>query len=358
MLGAGEPGVGWGGYGMMFLPRVGQEVIVDFLEGDPDRPIITGRVYNADQMPPYELPAEKTKSTIKSSSSKGGGGSNEICFEDKEGEEDLLLHAAKDQDVQVENDRREHVGRDRHLVVKRDKIEKVERDAHALVDQDQVTEVNRDHSLKVGKNQSIEVGGDRSITVSGDVVEQYRANHGQEVGGDLYLKAMGVVIEGMAELTLKVGGSFVKIDPSGVTISGPMIKLNSGGSAGSGRMGRAQPAARPLEAAIAASVGVGKESTAGRKKTQMDPLVVKALDAPTHKDPKEDEEEMSWLEVELIDEADQPVPGERVLVTLPDGKVYTGRTNKDGLLTVKGIEKGAECRITFPDLDKDAWEKA
>ena len=67
-----------GGYGMMFLPRIGQEVIVDFLEGDPDQPIITGRVYNAEQLPPLDLPAEKTRSTIKSSSSKGGGGSNEI----------------------------------------------------------------------------------------------------------------------------------------------------------------------------------------------------------------------------------------------------------------------------------------
>ncbi len=169
---------------------------------------------------------------------------------------------------------------------------------------------------------------------------------------------MGVVIGGMKELTLKVGGSFVKIDPSGVTIKGPMIKLNSGGSAGKGKMGKAQPAAKPLEAAIAASVGAGKDITASRKQSEMDPLVVKALSAPTHKDPKEDEEEKSWLEVELIDEADEPVPGEKVMVTLPDGKVYTGHTNKDGLLKVTGVEKGATCKITFPDLDKDAWEKA
>lgn len=77
----------WAGkqWGAMFLPRIGQEVIVEFLEGDPDRPIITGRVYNAEQMPPYPLPGEQTKSTIKSNSSKGGGGSNELRFEDKKG---------------------------------------------------------------------------------------------------------------------------------------------------------------------------------------------------------------------------------------------------------------------------------
>ena len=351
---------GWagGGYGMMFLPRVGQEVIVDFLDGDPDRPIITGRVYNADQMPPLNLPAEKTRSTIKSSSSKGGGGSNEIAFEDKKGDEQLLFHAEKDLDLRVKHDRREHVGNDRHLIVARDKVEKIERDAHALVDRDQITATGRDQSLKVGKDQSIEVVGDRSLTVKGDVTEAYKANHSQEVGLNLYLKAMGVVIEGMQELTVKVGGNFIKIDSSGVTISGTQIKLNSGGVAGTGKVGKAVGAAAPLVAAIAATVGGGKDITASKKATTMDPIVAKALAAPTHKEPKEDEEEKSWLEVELIDEADEPVAGEQVMVTLPDGKVYSGRTNKDGVLKVTGVEPGATCKICFPDLDQDAWEKA
>jgi type VI secretion system secreted protein VgrG len=79
----------------MFIPRIGQEVIVDFLEGDPDQPIITGRVYNAEHMPPYELPAEMTKSTIKTNSSKGSGGFNEIRFEDKKGEEQVFMHAER-----------------------------------------------------------------------------------------------------------------------------------------------------------------------------------------------------------------------------------------------------------------------
>ncbi|MBW2740154.1 MAG: type VI secretion system tip protein VgrG [Deltaproteobacteria bacterium] len=82
-------GAGWGA---MHIPRIGQEVIVDFLEGDPDRPIITGRVYHGTNTPPYSLPDEKTKSTIKSDSSLGGGGSNEIRFEDKKGEEEIYLH--------------------------------------------------------------------------------------------------------------------------------------------------------------------------------------------------------------------------------------------------------------------------
>ena len=109
----------WGG---IHIPRIGQEVIVEFLEGDPDRPIVTGRVYNADQMPPYELPANKTQSGIKSRSSQGGSGSNfnEIRFEDKKGSEQLYLHAEKNQDIVVENDETHFVGHDRKKKVDND----------------------------------------------------------------------------------------------------------------------------------------------------------------------------------------------------------------------------------------------
>ena len=99
------------GWGAIFTPRIGQEVIVDFLEGDPDRPIITGRVYNADQTVPYPLPADQTKSTIKSMSSKGGGGFNEIRLEDMAGSEQIFIFGQKDQDIRIQNDVREWVGR-------------------------------------------------------------------------------------------------------------------------------------------------------------------------------------------------------------------------------------------------------
>ena len=103
------------GWGAIFMPRIGQEVIVDFLEGDPDRPIITGRVYNADQTVPYTLPDEQTKSTIKSMSSKGGGGFNEIRLEDKAGSEQIFILGQKDKDIRIKNDVREWIGEDRNL---------------------------------------------------------------------------------------------------------------------------------------------------------------------------------------------------------------------------------------------------
>ena len=104
------------GWGAIFTPRIGQEVIVDFLEGDPDRPIITGRVYNGDQTVPYALPGEQTKSTIKSMSSKGGGGFNEIRLEDKKGSEQVFILGQKNQDIRIKNDVKEWVGEDRNLM--------------------------------------------------------------------------------------------------------------------------------------------------------------------------------------------------------------------------------------------------
>jgi len=228
---------GWagGGYGMMFLPRIGQEVIVDFLEGDPDRPIITGRVYNADQMPPLDLPAEKTRSTIKSSSSKGGGGSNEIRFEDKKGEEDLLFHAEKDQDVRVKNDLRETVDNDRHLIVTNNQIELVKGDKH----------------LHVNGDQNEKVEGTISIESGADVQEKVGSNHALEAGSEIYLKAgSNAIIEAGSSITLKVGGNFLVVDSSGVTVSGTQIKLNSGGSAGSGAGCSPDAPIAPAEAAI------------------------------------------------------------------------------------------------------------
>ena len=104
----------WAGknWGSISMPRIGQEVIVDFLEGDPDQPIITGRVYNNASMPPYKLPDNATMTTLKSNSSKGGGGFNEIRFEDKKSQEQIFIHGEKNQDIRIKHDVYEWVGND------------------------------------------------------------------------------------------------------------------------------------------------------------------------------------------------------------------------------------------------------
>jgi type VI secretion system secreted protein VgrG len=211
----------WAGnkWGTMFIPRIGMEVVVDFLEGDPDRPLIVGCVYNPKTMPPYDLPKNKTRSTIKTDSHKKTGGFNELRFEDEGDKEQIFIHAEKDLDIRVKNDCKEFVGNERHLIIKKDQFEKVEGDKHLVVSGNQ--------NEKVGGSVSLDVGGSQQIKAG----QKIAAEAGQEV----HFKAgMTAVIEAGTSLTLKVGGNFVNINPGGVFVKGTMVMLNSGGAGGSG----------------------------------------------------------------------------------------------------------------------------
>ena len=236
-----------GQYGSIFTPRIGQEVVVDFLEGDPDRPLITGSVYNADQMPPYALPGEKTKSTTKTNSSIGGKGFNEIRFEDKKGEEQLFVHGEKDADVRIKNDRREWVGNDRHLVVARDQVEKVERDRHAEGIRDEVVKVGRDRHVTVVGKEVIAVQGLRVFVVKSDVSRIFDAGRSREIGGFCYMTGDNVVVEGDMGVSVKAAGSFITLNKGGVFIKGPFVNLNEGGAALSGEKKSAQSPKTPLK---------------------------------------------------------------------------------------------------------------
>jgi type VI secretion system secreted protein VgrG len=210
----------WAGknWGIFFAPRVGQEVIVDFLEGDPDRPIITGRVYNADNPPPYDLPTNQTMSTIKSNSSKGGGGFNEFRFEDKKGSEQIFIHGEKNLDIRVKNDRFENILNNRHLVVEKDKFEHVKNKRHEIVDVDHMEHIKGDRHLTVDGKEAVAITGSKSLQVTGDVIEQFKGNHSEAVTSDYYLKADNIVIEGMTNVTIKVGNNYIVIDKTGIKI--------------------------------------------------------------------------------------------------------------------------------------------
>ncbi|PZR73832.1 MAG: type VI secretion system tip protein VgrG [Chthoniobacterales bacterium] len=358
----------WAGkqWGAIYTPRIGQEVIVGFLEGDPDQPIITGRVYNADLTVPYALPGEQTKSTLKSMSSKGGGGFNEFRFEDKKGEEQVFLHGEKDLDVRIKNDRKEWIGRDRNLIVKRDKMEKVERDGHVDVTRDRIEKIGRDRHLAVEGKQAIKITGSHSMDVTGNVIEEFKANHSSQVTGSLYLKGMTVVVEGATELTLKVGGNFIDINPAGVFIKGAMVFINSGGAAGSGSPGSLVPPLAATAAMEADKADPGAMATAqskqAAKQMSLSALTLAgarksaASDAPMH-DPnsEENKQKKHWIEIELVGEDGKPIPGETYLITLPDGKTQDGTLDDKGLARVDGIDPGT-CKVTFPNLDKDAWK--
>jgi type VI secretion system secreted protein VgrG len=218
----------WGGkrWGGMAVPRIGQEVIVDFLEGDPDQPIITGRVYNGESMPVYGLPGLATVTGIKSNSSKGGGGFNELRFEDKKGSEQVFLHAERNLDVRVRNDRREWIKNDRHLMVEHDKLELVKNERHEKVSKDHLEEIGGKRHLTVKGEEAIEVTGNRTLTVKANMAHVFKGNHTEETTGNYFLKAAGVVIEASSGITLKCGGNSVVIDPSGVTVKGSLVTID------------------------------------------------------------------------------------------------------------------------------------
>jgi len=174
------------GWGAISTPRIGQEVIVDFLEGDPDQPIITGRVYNAEQMPPYDLPANKTQSGMKSRSSMGGGAANfnEIRMEDKAGSEQLFIHAEKNQDIEVEKDETHWVGQDRKKTIDRDETTLVKRDRTETVDHDETILIKHDRIETVDHDQLMLVKHDDTKTVNNDLTQNVGRHRSRTVGGD------------------------------------------------------------------------------------------------------------------------------------------------------------------------------
>lgn len=203
-------GNGWGAF---HLPRVGQEVVVDFLEGDPDRPVIIGQLYNGVNLPPYQLPEQKTRCGIKSSSTPGGQGHNELRFEDKKGEEQLYVHAEREQVNLVKMDSLEWVGQDRHLVVKRDRFEKLSGDQH----------------LEVSGDCNQKVGGDFSLTVGADLQLKVATMCAMQSGEEVHIQAArNVVLESLTQVSLRVGGNFITVSPAGITLVGNI--LTAGGA--------------------------------------------------------------------------------------------------------------------------------
>ncbi|NNB75076.1 type VI secretion system tip protein VgrG [Pseudomonas sp. ALS1279] len=211
----------WAGdaYGGVAIPRVGMEVLVTFLEGDPDQPLITGCLYHAEHVVPYDLPANKTRSVFKTLSSPGGGGYNEFRIEDRKGAEQIYIHAQRDWDENIEHDQKIRVGNERHDTVEANTHTELRAEEHRTTDLDRKVEVRANDHLTVAVTQHNKIGTGQFI----------------EAGNEIHYNAGSkVVIDAGMELTATGGGSFVKLDPSGVTISGATIKMNTGGAPGSG----------------------------------------------------------------------------------------------------------------------------
>ncbi len=308
----------WAGkrWGAFFIPRIGQELIVDFLEGDPDRPIAVGCVYNADQMHPYlgKGPDTGNRSNhaddpklcgVKSNTTPGGVGFNEWRFDDTKGKEQVFIHAERDMDTRVKNDRRELILHDTHLIVgakgkdgakvgdqrelvwqdrhqtvhrnhveqvmgnvqytvghgdadaggnvdvmiEKDKKELIEKDSHLHVKANQMTavdgtqsttvgkdrkeEVKGGYGLKVGKGYDVSVGKDHTLNVTGAHCLLAKS-HLVSANDQVAFSAGKIIFEATTQISLKVGGNFIDISASGVSVKGTAVMINSGGAAGSG----------------------------------------------------------------------------------------------------------------------------
>ncbi len=258
------------GFGGITIPRIGQEVIVDFLEGNPDNPIITGRVYNGAAMPPYSLPANKAHSGLMSRSTPKGGSDNfnGIRMDDGIGAEMMQIQAEKDEDILVKNNKNETVGNNEGIYIGVDRTETVGNNESLTVTNDQQITIGNNRSEDVGNDETVKIGNNRNTTVgSNDVLsvgmtrthsvginEMINIGAAQEItvgavqivsvgiaqintiglkqktnaGKEISLSAPRILLEATEELTLKCGAGVITFDASGnITIKGPLVKINT-----------------------------------------------------------------------------------------------------------------------------------
>ncbi|WP_206079587.1 type VI secretion system Vgr family protein [Polyangium spumosum] len=290
----------WGGagYGGINLPRVGQEVLVEFLGGDPDRPIIVGRVFTNLQKVPYRLPEHRTRSAWKSNSTGQTGGYNEILFEDLKGRELVYEQAERDRRRLTKHDEVLTVGNDRSKLVKRDETEVTLRDRTEVTrnNRTEITEANRtthigqrrttivesnddelihgnarwtieggvdvvveaerrEHvgaeHLDVGGSAVVRIGGSHSVAVGGDRHETIAGEHVVEVKETLSIKAKRLVLEVEEDFCIKGPGGFIRVQPDGIVIKGSRVKINSGGAPISASEAKPEAPLEPARAEVA-----------------------------------------------------------------------------------------------------------
>jgi type VI secretion system secreted protein VgrG len=295
------------GYGMFGLPRKGHEVVVQFLDGDPDRPLVTGSVYNNVNVPAWKLPDQATVSGVKTQSSKEGSDklANELRFDDKKGSEYIWFHAEKDFHRLVEHDafdwvgnnesvkvvltRKEVIGENWFMDITKDVMHNMGKDLHVNVAGDifytgaatYQLKLDKDYSAKVGGDFGFDIGGKTQLKSMGDIALQSTSGKLSLKAGDagdllaegMTIKIKGattVAIEGGVQVSLKAGGSFVDIGPSGVSIVGAMVMINSGGAAGSAGPALAASPTAPTEAKKEDTITAAKKTD--YNKTFDDPM--------------------------------------------------------------------------------------
>ncbi len=244
---AGEKSTCWirvsqtGGLGNLILPRVGHEVLVDFLGGDPDRPVVVGRVFNKSHMPVYPLPDNKTRALWRTKRYRDTGeypetktpdsgmpGANEIRFEDKGGSEEVFIHAERDMNRRVRYDDTLQVGHDQSLLIGRSRKEEVIKDETITIGNDRTEKVGHDEIIKIGNNRTEEVGSNEDVTIGNNQTLTVGNNSSATIGSNESITVGNTFkVEAGSKIELIVGGSKITIDMTSITLSAPMIKIEA-----------------------------------------------------------------------------------------------------------------------------------
>ncbi|MCF6338533.1 MAG: type VI secretion system tip protein VgrG [Gammaproteobacteria bacterium] len=218
------------GWGTSFIPRIGHEVIVTFLDGDPDRPIVTGTVYNGVNKPPY---SSKTQSGIKTHSTKSGTAANfnELRFEDKKGSEQVYIHAEKNLDTMVENDETLTVDNDRTKIIKNDENSTIENDRNKTVNNNQTETIKKNKTIDVGKDHKETIQANMTITVDKDLKESVRGKYLEDVTKDYGLRAKAITMNADDKITIQTGSAKIVMTSNGdITLSGKTINIKGSGN--------------------------------------------------------------------------------------------------------------------------------
>ena len=248
------------GFGFMALPRIGDEVVVDFLEGNPDRPLITGRVYNGVNTAAVDAARRRRRCRgVRSRSSKKGGDDNfnELRFDDMKGSEYVWFQAEKDYHQWVKNDARVTVKANRKQEVVKNESFKVGENLEGTIGKNATLKIGADTHGTFGGDLILKVGGGAHVAVTNAAVASAQSIEVDTTQGikaasstDVHIKAgTNLVIDAGIKISLMAGGAFITLGPDGVSISGPMVKINSGGS-GSSADSPGQPAAPKVPAAL------------------------------------------------------------------------------------------------------------